>query len=844
MVGGFDWPVVARESELAEIEQCTAMRMGALLVGAPGVGKSRLLEAAVERAARTGARVLRPEELDKFQAQTPRHRTQARPQPIVIALDDVHLADRVAFEPAHRMAHSGRALLLATTEPGAALPDELRRLLVGGRMRRLAVEALNRSGAARMLSTRLAGPVAVDSAERFWELSHGYPLVLRELVDQGLADGTLRQAGGFWHWSGFGGTPSGRLVDLVDLMLGDLDANERELVNMLGLAGTLEAGLSVVTESGDAAESLNRRGLVVARRSGLRLTLRLTHPLCEAVIAATLPELTARRLRVRIADAIERTGARRPNDAARVVRLRLGTRRPPGPDNARKAAVDALRARDYPLAELLCRSVPAEDTDDRLLATLGEALAGQRRHIEAEACLSSVPQLAAVPRARALNLAFGLGRLAEAEAVAGRDQGVRALVRLFKDRIAEARELADSAVDAVPALSALLHHESGDGERALAVLRRGLPALSGLRDGDRHDTGLCAADLLEHHFLTGWITLDTQGPAAIEAAPAGLRERAADGDPRARMFVDLIEARILRLTGRTGRAVEALRRAAAHRGPVEWLAPRPWRIAQLAGAVAESGDAREAASLLEQAREAEREERQHPLTADAMALEAALVTAWLGDRRGAARQALETAGRALAAGRRHQGLAALHLAARAGQARGALVLWRARHEGVSAVDDVRLQHVLGLADDDGRSLDAVSLRFAAMGLLPLAAEAAAAARRAHETSDDHRAARASRATSAELLSRCGAALPEWAPAADGRGPRGRPRSRAALTLREREVATLAVSLSNQEIADRLGLSVRTVENHLYRAYGKLAVTTRTDLAPRLGVAPARRTRIA
>jgi DNA-binding NarL/FixJ family response regulator len=46
-------------------------------------------------------------------------------------------------------------------------------------------------------------------------------------------------------------------------------------------------------------------------------------------------------------------------------------------------------------------------------------------------------------------------------------------------------------------------------------------------------------------------------------------------------------------------------------------------------------------------------------------------------------------------------------------------------------------------------------------------------------------------------------------------------------LREREIAGLiAAGLSNSEIADRLVLSVRTVESHIYRACAKLDVTDR------------------
>lgn len=52
-----------------------------------------------------------------------------------------------------------------------------------------------------------------------------------------------------------------------------------------------------------------------------------------------------------------------------------------------------------------------------------------------------------------------------------------------------------------------------------------------------------------------------------------------------------------------------------------------------------------------------------------------------------------------------------------------------------------------------------------------------------------------------------------------------------LTAREREIAELAVTgLSNKEVADRLHLSVRTVENHLHRTFRKLGVDGRAALA--------------
>jgi DNA-binding CsgD family transcriptional regulator len=134
----------------------------------------------------------------------------------------------------------------------------------------------------------------------------------------------------------------------------------------------------------------------------------------------------------------------------------------------------------------------------------------------------------------------------------------------------------------------------------------------------------------------------------------------------------------------------------------------------------------------------------------------------------------------------------------------------------------KAEHAAALAAEDGTRLVAVADEFESLGSLLVAAEAAAAGADLWRRRREQRRAAALDLRSRELAARCeGATTPALI----------RPTSLVPLTEREREIALLAADgQPSRVIAERLYLSVRTVDNHLGRVYDKLGVSSRAALA--------------
>jgi DNA-binding NarL/FixJ family response regulator len=131
-------------------------------------------------------------------------------------------------------------------------------------------------------------------------------------------------------------------------------------------------------------------------------------------------------------------------------------------------------------------------------------------------------------------------------------------------------------------------------------------------------------------------------------------------------------------------------------------------------------------------------------------------------------------------------------------------------------------HAQALIDNDADGMFTAAKQFEEIGALLHAADAAAEAAVVFESKGDRRGAAEASAMADRLAGTCGGIRTPALELSANPLP---------LSAREREIANLvAAGLSNREIADRLVVSARTVEGHIYRACVKLGVSDREMLA--------------
>lgn len=877
-----DWPLVGREAELTAAQEVLADRSrSVVLSGVAGVGKSRLAAQVAETAAAPDGLLLRAVGSESaatipfgaLAALLPRLGAERDPLallqlvradlarradggPVVLWVDDAHLLDAGSATLVQQLVTAGSAQVVATvrTAPasvgaGSEPADAVVALSRGGDATVIEVGPLDLDGVQRLLEAGLGGEVARSAAKQLWERSGGNPLYLRELVDAALLDGGLDSSSGVWTLRGRRRRTTA-LDEMLRTRLGRLAAADRDAVELLALADVLSLSMLERLCPGADVEALEERGVVVVDVAGQRVEVTLGHPLYAETVRAAIPVTRRRRHHEALADAVAGCGARRREDVLRTAGWALDADRPVAPELLATAADQAAQRFDLGLATRLAEAALAAGVGAPARVTLAEIAFRDGRPQDALAVLTQAAaetegdeQAVAVADAHAHVLSV-LGRSDEAFMVLedvrtrlGRDArdriDARAIVlMLFAGRPQDALAGVDRLVgsyggrDPMPGrlrlradyVAAIALALLGREDEALAVAAGGAAYL-----GANPRPGVPPEEMLIGSALArlgaGRLQEAHDDAARLEAAMLELGDR--DGEATGALLL----GRTALAAGDLAVALGHFRRAAAGYRDLGDRTGLRWSLAGVALAHGLRGQADDAVQAVDELQAAD---------ADPVGLfEPDLVVRGLA-------WADVAAGRYDAA--RSRLAAAAELADGLGQPVAALVV---RVDSVRLGDRPALDPLADLAaslatpyaaaagayaaalrSGRGDDLLASAERWESVGALVEAAETALVAAAAYQDEGLPRRVTAARARAAALVTRCpGVRTPALAlPAA----------ATVDLTAREREIAELAVRrLSAAEIAERLVLSRRTVENHLQRIYAKLGVTGRAELADRL-----------
>ncbi len=856
MIGGTHaWSLVGRTSELDRI--LDADQSAVVIVGDAGVGKSRLAREALEREIANGSagawikatRTSRDIALGAFASLIPLDarsddpfqliqgairviRERATGRRLVIVIDDAQWLDSTSATLALQIALEDIARLIVTIRSDEGIPDAVASLCKDAGAERIQLGTLNKSETTELIKNILDGPVDRATRSWIWRISRGNALYATELILSAQSSGALQLEDGLWV--GTSRPPvSETLTELISDRLSGLKEDERRAINLLAVGEPLRLEEMLTLSSENVLLTLESRSLISVETEPGNESVRLSHPLYGDVLRDSLTPLRLREIRRRLLETVEARVKPDPDDAVRVARwaLQIGDSLPVPRLLAGATAANMSGDPDFG-ADLAQRALERGGGAKAALI-LARSHTIRRRHEDARAVLAAAESLVddtdtavAFLDQSSEVLYWGLRQPEELRQLLDRasswwdDDVWQTRLEPFRSSLTSFENLGlvstltgESSDEVRPYQVASLFY-SGHVVEAQRLSLSLQPAIPFQDLDDAIAVSLSARVTLESG--EDWPALECRLTSIFEQALA-IGDHAAAGQTA----YALAELRVL--AGRYADAFPLLQEADIQLDQYDPVGFLPVVSALQIEVACARGDADAAMAAL--ARCEARLDGREPLAYQRpYVVRARAWMTWLeGDPPRAQNLLLDVAKDFVASPIHAARLVyeALRVGASARQCGEFLVSFRERCDAelVACYADQATAQAAG----DGRALLSVVNRLEQIGANRYAAEAAAAAATAFAKEGRDSSARSAAARSRALVPEKQGGSP---PAVEGLDD-----AAITLTSREKQLARLAAQgLSNSEIADRLFLSVRTIESHLYRAMQKLGITDRRDLA--------------
>lgn len=738
-----------------------------------------------------------------------------------LVIDDVDKLDAASKVLVDHVARAGVPVLAAATSV-EAVPRAVAEGVDSGAWETHSVGPLDADALVQIAAEHLGAEPSVTAAAALIARAQGSPRVLRALT-VAAREGAVRGVGGVELGPRLVTDRSARDWATARAALGPSSV---VLVEQLAVAGALP--LDVVTD--DSLTRLRQHDLVVEASTVSLRSVRLA----DAVLDSMSDALTARRAG-QAADLLEASPAA-PRGHAALMAARAG-RALSGAD-----AVDAaksLLARGDARGALAVASATESDADEVLLVT-GAALSALERLDEAEEAFARVSPSSDCAVAYGLCQEWGLllavrrgDPVGAVERVTVIREGVtddahRAVIdgELVKWSLmagipgtAPQGLTAEAGADlrvGMALIQAMVASLDGPPEAALSIVENGRRALADSSHPTRHADELLA---LSEFLATGF-----DGRLSEAEQAAGRRRQAAliAGDSAVGLW-EYASAELTLHAGRYGAAESFARRAVVHLEWRDFTGLRAPAVALYAAVAARLGRAQDAVAALASLPAGASDDIKVVAHVARVTAEQRLQSRDVTD---AARILREAGMRAVEEQHRHVGVMALDeawMVAPTDSAADDVCV----HSEAGALAELLSRRVMAVVQKDVDALVAASDDLGALGFAGRSAHGLGVAAALLEANGLTHDARLLRARARAVASFTEAS--DWPVMGE----------EEALTAREREIAVLAATrVRSKEVAARLGLSVRTVDNHLGSVFRKLGIQGRDELADALADAEA------
>jgi DNA-binding NarL/FixJ family response regulator len=853
------WPIVRRENEFGLIRSALVEQHGAcgiVLFGDAGVGKTTLARAVTQSLSMrvhwvAGTESARSIPLGVFAhlvgpatSRDPIAFLAAARETIhadehsIIGIDDAHLLDQLSATLLHQLALENSVRMVATIRSGESVPDAITSLWKDGYLQRLRLVPFDKTQCVALVEEALDGRVEGLSADLIWKASGGNALFVRHLVEGALDAGSLQKVRGVWQLRG-GTAITSELASLLDTRIEQLPEDEAHTLQLLAFAEPLTLDTLSRLVGAETVERVERRGLIRVTENRANLDVRFTHPLYGEVIRRGLGRAAARRLKGELFEALRQQPISGPAQRIRLAELALDSEVSVDTKLFATAAQDAIVLTNITLGERLARAAVTRGGGLVASERLARSLLWQGEAAECEQILSAFDpddmselDLVLWGGARIANLHWSMGDAARAnevlELLESRVnepalllvvEGIASATRTFQNRLEDAAAASQRVLSDPAASPPAIQWAVFGG--ALAAALMGLPedAASIVARGRRLEhkmDGLlrCLAAFGEVRGLT--LAGDF---AAAEARSGDIVQISSPGQYLAWGMANILVGTVEVARGRFASALPRMEETVAAltaESAASWNFPAGLLLAQSYCAL---GHIESGTKILA---ELHRRVGGHVAVFEP---ELRLAGAWLssaqGHVSGAISQAIEAADLARDSGQRAVEMLALHDAARFGDQSALQRLVDVAQDIGGRLAQIHAAYATALLASDAAEVFRAAEQFEAIGALLSAADAAAQAATLFKAGDRRRAVEAAAAAD-RLAAACGGVkTPALAEASQP----------LPLSTREREIANfVAQGLGNRDIADRLVVSTRTVEGHIYRACIKLDVSDREGLA--------------